>query len=621
MDQDERTTPAAGAQPQSGSSPSATRSQHTVYTLPHDWALIRRFLAPALERAQRLGRDEAAGPAVLVIASDTEGALAIARTAQSLLGENGPAFVPVTATGRATRLIRGRNPIGVSGTPALLAEMVRNAVLKLDDIGTVIIAWADDLIAAGGQPEMEAVLGELPKEVAKVLVTASMTEQLDELVERFMRKPRHMGDPAEEGEEGPLRAPLHYLTTADSGRPAVLRRLLDELDPTSAAIVAPSDEAAADVRLALASLGYGADDTSVVVTDGAVPSGTALVVLYELPADAAIVRAAQGAGAAQVIALVQPRQLPALRRLAGDALAAYTFGDARRNALSREEALRDEIRAELADGAPTREVLALEPLLAQYDGVEVAAAVLRLLDEARRQRPTAGRVTLPAADDAPVAPWTKVFVNVGTKDGAGAGDVLGALAGEGNVGREKIGRIEMRDTHAIVDISTDVVESVVAAVTGAALRGRRLVARVDKDRASLPRAGGSGAGARSEGGDRAPRGGDRPPRSDRSRDERPRDDRPYRSDRPQRSDSPRGGERPFRGGERPSRGGPPARGERSGGGSDRGGDRPPRSGKPPFRSASEERSASFGRTLQDEQREWASRGDRMRNARRTTDNE
>src|SRR5690606_22249912 len=271
--------------------------------------------------------------------------------------------------------------------------------------------------------------------------------------------------PADEQGESPLRAPLHYVTTVDSGRPWVLRRLLDELDPTSAAIVAPGDDAAAEVRLALASLGYAADDASVVVSDGAVPPDTALVVLYELPADGATIRAAQGAGAGQVIALVQPRQLPALRRLAGDALAAYTFGDARRNAQAREEALRDEIRAELAEGAPTREVLALEPLLAQYDGVEVAAAVLRLLDEARRQRPVAGRATLPAADDAPVAPWTKVFVNVGTKDGAGAGDVLGALAGEGNVGREKIGRIEMRETHAIVDVSTDVVEAVVAAVT------------------------------------------------------------------------------------------------------------------------------------------------------------
>lgn len=602
MDQDERTTPTASVESSGGAGGSAARSQHTVYTLPHDWALIRRFLAPALERAQRLRASDAAGPSVLVIASDTEGALAIARSAHGLLGEEGPAFIPVTAVGRATRLIRGREPIGVSGTPALLAELVRNAVLKLNDIETVIIAWADDLVAAGGQPELEAVLGELPKDAARVLVASRPSEQVDELVERYMRRPRHISDPAAEAEETPLRAPLHYLTTVDSGRRWMLRRLLDELDPTSATIVAPGEDAAAEVRLTLASLGYGATDPSVSVSDGTVAPGTALVVLYELPSDAATVRAAQGAGAGQVIALVQPRQLPSLRRLAGGALVAYTFGDAHRSAQAREEALRDEIRAELAEGAPTREVLALEPLLAQYDGVEVAAAVLRLLDEARRQRPVAGRVTLPAADDAPVAPWTRVFVNVGTKDGASAGDLLGALAGEGNVGREKIGRIELRETHAMVDVSTDVVDAVVAAVTGAALRGRRLVARVDRDRATAPR-GGAG-------------GGDRPPRSDHLRDDRGS----FRGGRSGGGEGTRGGgprgERPSRGGDRPPRSGPPLRDR-----DERGGSRPPRSGKPPFRSASEERSSSYGRTLQDEQKEWASRGDRIRHSRRSMDDE
>ena len=39
MDQDDRTTTGAG--------PSVTRSQHTVYTLPHDWAQLRRVRARA----------------------------------------------------------------------------------------------------------------------------------------------------------------------------------------------------------------------------------------------------------------------------------------------------------------------------------------------------------------------------------------------------------------------------------------------------------------------------------------------------------------------------------------------------------------------------------------------
>ena len=238
-----------------------------------------------------------------------------------------------------------------------------------------------------------------------------------------------------------------------------------------------------------------------------VPDGAALVVLYELPETAEALRAIQAHTPQRLVALLQPRQIGALRAFTGDAVAAYTFGDARRDAAAREDALRDEIRAELSGGAPTRELLALEPLLAEHDGVEIAAALLHLLSDARRHGGARGAAVL--EDEAPAAPWTRVYVNVGTKDGVGAGDVLGALAGEGNIGREKIGRIELRDTHTLVDVSTDVVEQVVESATGASLRGRRVTARVDKDRASTPRAGSAPAG------DRPPRG-DRPDRGDRA---------------------------------------------------------------------------------------------------------
>ena len=634
MDQDERTTPAPESEPQSGAAAGVSRSQNTVYTLPHDWALIRRFLSPALERAQRTGSAGApGGPAVLVVTSDVEGAVAVADAARRILGADGPAFIPATATGRATRLIRGRSPIGVSGTAAQLGQLMRNAVLKLDDVSTIIMAWADDLIAAGGLGELEGILGELPKSAARVLVTTAMSDEISELVERVMRRPRHIG--GDEAPAEPLETPVHYVTTTAAARPIALRRLLDELDPTSAVIVAGDEDARAEVRLVLATLGYGDDDTSMqLASANEVPDGAGLVLLYELPETAEALRAVQAHTPKQLVALLQPRQIAALRAFTGDAVAAYTFGDARRDAAAREDALRDEIRTELSGGAPTRELLALEPLLAEHDGVEIAAALLHLLSDARRQGGARGAAVLD--DDAPVAPWTRVYVNVGTKDGVGAGDVLGALAGEGNVGREKIGRIELRDTHTLVDVSTDVVDQVVEAATGASLRGRRITARVDKDRASTPRAGSAPASDRpprgdrlersdrGDRGDRAPRG-ERPPRGDRPErgprfersdrgDRGPRGERPPRGDRP----APRSSDRFERSdrGPRPDRGDRPERGDR--------GPRPPREGGDrgrPFRSSAEERQASYGRTLRDEQAEWASRADRLKNARRPRNDE
>ena len=620
VEQDERSTPAAG--------PTVARSQHTVYTLPHDWAHLRRAMTPALERAQRAAEKgdaadtEAGGPLVLVVTADADAALAAASAARRVLGADARPFVPLTSADRAARRLRAGTPLGVSGDPATLLELVRRAVLKLDRVRAVVVAWADDLAATGGLADLEALFGELPKEGERTLVTGETTEALDAFVERYLRRPRRVreGDTDEGAERLPT--PLRYLTVAASARPAALRRLLDELDPATAVVVAASDEGQAEARNVLATLGYGAED-SVHVAEGVPESGTELVVLYELPADAGSLRRIAAAASQQAVALVQPRQIAALRRITGGAVAAFTLSDARRQAQARDESVRDELRQLLADGAPPRELLTLEPLLAEYDGVEVAAALLRLLDDARRRRPaepraTAGASAAPAASAA-TAPWTRVYVNLGTKDGTTAGDVLGALAGEANVGRDKIGRIELRDTHALVEVATDVAERVIEAANGGMFRGRRIIARVDQGRADLP--------PRLARGERPPRG-DRPPRERTSGTMR--FERGERGERSDRSDRGERGERGVRGerGERPSRwprSDRPAARPRA----DRGdrGDRPPRGGgsdRPrggAFKTPADERRASFGRTLADEQREWTERGERVRRAKRTKDDD
>src|SRR5690606_12873364 len=96
-----------------------------------------------------------AGPSVLVVTADAAGALAVADAAQPLLGERGATFIPVTSVGRATRQLRASSPLGVSGSAAVLAELVRNAVLKLDRVQAVILAWGDDILATGGATELE----------------------------------------------------------------------------------------------------------------------------------------------------------------------------------------------------------------------------------------------------------------------------------------------------------------------------------------------------------------------------------------------------------------------------------------------------------------------------------
>jgi ATP-dependent RNA helicase DeaD len=217
-------------------------------------------------------------------------------------------------------------------------------------------------------------------------------------------------------------------------------------------------------------------------------------VLYDIPASREELREAVGPQPRRVLALAQPRLLASLRVLAGGAaVTSLTLSDAGIRARSREEVVRSELRDTLSSGAFARELLTLEPLLDSYDGIEIAAATLRLLEQARFERDAARARAAEARPHGPAqAPgaMTRIFVNVGAMDNARPGDLVGAITNEAGITSAQVGKVDIRENHSLVEVASDVAESVVAKITGGTIRGRRVVARVDQERG--PRGAGRG---------------------------------------------------------------------------------------------------------------------------------
>jgi hypothetical protein len=158
--------------------------------------------------------------------------------------------------------------------------------------------------------------------------------------------------------------------------------VLDEVDAPSATILT-SDAATADAaRAMLRAIGY-ADDGLARVSEQEVRPNSALVVTLGVPTATAWA-AAVAAQPAQVVAIIPPRELGALQLLAGEAAPQPFIAKAAvLRARAADARMRAELREQLSQGIPSREVLALEPLLGEYDGLEVAAAALRLLERTR----------------------------------------------------------------------------------------------------------------------------------------------------------------------------------------------------------------------------------------------
>ena len=465
-----------------------TRSQNQLHLIAEDWHAAAGVLGPALDRVDA-GTD---ATQVIVVTGDVDAAAGIASRLAVREGAEAVRIVGATDARRALRTQRAHPAQVLVATPEVLVALLREAVLKLDDLRAIVLAWVEQL-DHGGTQALETLMGEAPKDAPRIVLASAPSPEVDALVERYARRARRMQAAGTEA-AGPVS--LSYVAVGEVARPMALRRILDTLDPESAFVVTRTAESRADVAAQLRSLGYGGERSAVRSGD-APDAPTQLLVLYDFPASGDQLRAVATGGFGRIVALVAPRQLATLRRWAGGSVAPLTLPDAAVRARSREDRIRDEIRETLDAGGFSRELLALEPLLAEHDGIEVAAALLRLLELERTRPRTAAAAATPE--------MTRVFLSIGEMDGVRPGDLVGAITNEAGISKAELGRVEIRERHSTVEVATAVANTVVSKITGVTVRGRRVMAKIDEGRERRD----SGGGARRERGGSPRR--DRPP--------------------------------------------------------------------------------------------------------------
>jgi Superfamily II DNA and RNA helicases len=320
------------------------RSQNVVHTLPRSMASVPRFLTGPLERL-----DPSAGTTQLVVVTaDAETAVALAEAVLRMTGPAGIELIPVTTARRASRLMAGRPVLAIAGAPHDLRDLVRGSHVKLDAVKSVVLAWADEILA--GDPDdieaLEAIMSELPKDCARIVVTSRSEGRVNAFAERYLRRAHR----EVEAEDAGAPVALNYVTVSATSRGTSLRRLLDDLDPPSAAIVVNSDDSEAEASKTLKLLGYGAGSSTVQVTRGDITPSTHAVIFFEPPATRAALGAASAAGAVTILALVEPRELDEVKRISGNLAKPFTLSAPGNAARDRDVAIRRELTYALESG-------------------------------------------------------------------------------------------------------------------------------------------------------------------------------------------------------------------------------------------------------------------------------
>ncbi|MBU6365667.1 MAG: DEAD/DEAH box helicase [Gemmatimonadetes bacterium] len=441
----------------------------------------------------------------------------------------------------------------VVATPGRALDHIRRETLPLGAVRMVVLDEADEMLDMGFADDLEAILQAAPAARQTALFSATFPPRIAAIAQQQLRDPVEVTIARAVDDEGEAARVRQVAVRVLRGEkvPALLR-LLEVESPTAAIVFCRTRTEVDELTEALQTRGaraealhgglsqeqrdrvmqrFRAQKTALLVATDVAARGLDVshvshVVNFDVPADVAsyvhrIGRTGRAGREGVAITLAEPREQRLLRvieQVTRCQIAPVPVpGNAALRA-HRETALRARLAAVLADEAasatlaPWLELLA--PLLEAHDGAALAAAALVLLGaplevtepevgaaaarpELTRAPRIAGRPLAPPRPSRTGAPMTRLWVGGGHALNIRPGDLVGAIANETGVDASVIGAIHIGETFSTVEVPEAVADTIVAALQGRPIKGRKVPVRRDRSLGGPPVSGPAGsAGSR-----------------------------------------------------------------------------------------------------------------------------
>lgn len=413
------------------------------------------------------------------------------RLAESLARMGSSSGLTVSALGGAWALPE-RADVLVGSVQALVDALSAGRV-SVEAVEAVVVDQAHLLEDFGGIAGIERIFDYAPGEAQRILSALPMSTGVKSLVDRLFKRTMTVPEPLS---DVPKRGEVRFRITPEPREEGALR-VVEELLASGARhalVYCHNADRAADVGDYMTLHGFVAGapgDASVPVWLGidalearAEAKGTEglVVVSCDAPTDVDMLDRRHSIGDEGVV-VVLARELAHLKNLGkrtGYETIPFPPPVDRSTPVTQ---LRDSVEQAMQEFDTAPYVLALEPLFEKYDPAEVAAAAVAMLRSKQAvpdRAPEEVRHATGAASAAGVPSWAKLFLSVGERDGLRVGDLLGAVTGEANVPGEAVGKIDIQESHSLVEVHDTVARTVIQALNGTTIKGRSV--RVDFDR-------------------------------------------------------------------------------------------------------------------------------------------
>jgi ATP-dependent RNA helicase DeaD len=421
----------------------------------------------------------------------------------------------------------------VVGTPGRVLDHLGRRSLDVDGIRTVVLDEADEMLDMGFAEDIETILGSLPTERQTVLFSATMPPRIAGMAKRFLADPVRITVGGTTSADRPALITQRAFVVQRAHKPAALGRILDIETPEAAIVFCRTRTEVDMLTETMNGRGYraealhgGMDQAQRDRVMGRLRDGTAElliatdvaargldvdtlthVVNFDVPSapDSYVHRIGRVGRAGRVgvaITLAEPRERRLLdniekatrQRIAIEpvpSVAELRARQAEQTASSVRQALEaddlddyGELLGSLADDGDLRTIaLAAIKLVHQASGATAEEPEIPAADRATRPRERR-RESAGERERHPGHPRQRggeatgfVQISLGRRAGVRPADLVGAIANEAGLTGAEIGPIRINENSSIVGVPVSSVESVVAAMSNAVVRGKTVGAR------------------------------------------------------------------------------------------------------------------------------------------------
>jgi ATP-dependent RNA helicase DeaD len=490
------------------------------------------FALPVLTRVA--ARGERAKPDALVLVPTRELAVQVSQAFHRYGRELGVQVLPIYGgqpIGRQLQALR-RGVDVVVATPGRALDHIDRGSLRLDDVSTVVLDEADEMLDMGFADDIEAILDRTSDDRQTMLFSATMPARLDRIAQRQLRDPVRIalaGEPTA-ASDAPLVRQTGYLV-ARAHKPDALGRLLDMESPEAAIVFCRTRAEVEQLTETLAGRGHRAEalhggmtqdqrdrtmnrmragSTDLLIATDVAARGLDIeqlthVINYNVPSapEAYVHRIGRVGRAGRegvAITLTEPREhrmIKAIERLTKRRITIEkvpTVTDLRARRL---EITQDALQDALVTGDLDQYRVVIEALSEDYEVMDIALAAVRLAHEAsggdgdEREIPAAAgpkERTRPDRRDERrddrgsrnTGATTRVFLNLGRDAGVRPQDLVGAIAGESRLSGRDIGAIEIADRFSLVEVPESAADEVIEVLRQTTIKGKRPNARRER---------------------------------------------------------------------------------------------------------------------------------------------